>query len=117
MFIPLQPLKRRFYSVFTANKREYDILLSDGLSESDSITVNLPQGYIVESLPKPKLMATPFGTLLAKAEKRDDALIVYTQYINLPAGRYDKSQYDDIKNFFKEIVSATKARVVVRKVD
>lgn len=115
MFIPLLPLKKSFFSILTSNNRELDIEIDDGFSQSDSIVINIPEGYVVESMPKPTLLLTPYGTLISKAEKKDVNTIVYSQHISVFAGRYDKSKYEEIKNFYKGVAGSTKAKIVVRK--
>ena len=115
MFIPLLPLKKGYYSTFTAKNRTLPIDFGNAFSESDSIIINIPTGYTIESLPKAKETLSPYGTLRTKAEKVDDNTIVYTQYVELASDRYDQTEYDTLKAFFKEIASASKAQMVIKK--
>lgn len=117
MFIPLLPLKKGYYSTFTAKNRTLPIDLGNAFSESDSIIINIPTGYTIESLPKAKESLTPYGTLRTKAEKLDDNTIAYTQHVDLTSDRYDQTEYDQLKAFFKEIASASKAQMVIRKIE
>lgn len=117
MFIPMLPLKKGYYSVFKSNKRDTDIEMRTGLSESDSVRIIIPEGYQVESIPSSQILSTPYGELRTTVERLDNDAIVYKQYVNLYSGRYSKDEYQQIKEFFNKIVSASKGQIVLKKIE
>lgn len=114
LFIPISPLNKGNYNIFSSNTRNSDIQIYNGFSESDSVTINIPELYKVESLPKEVSLSTPFGTLSTKI-MQNDRTITYIQQIEILSGKYDKSKYNEIKTFFASISSATKNKIVIRK--
>lgn len=115
LFIPISPLNKESYNMLSSNKRSLDIQINNGYSESDSIVINMPESYTVESLPKDVSVKTPFGILEAQI-KLDGNKIVYTQNIDIFTGRYDKEKYDEIKTFFEEINKTMKRKLVLKKI-
>lgn len=115
LFIPISPLNKGNYNMLTSNVRHQDIQIQNGFSESDSIIINIPESYTVESLPKDILVKTSFGTLDARI-KLDGNKIMYTQNIDIFTGRYDKGRYDEVKAFFEEINKAAKRKLVLKKI-
>lgn len=117
IFIPLSPLKKGNFDVFKARTRVADIVINYAYREMDSIVINIPPNYEIESLPKGGILVTPFGTFLSSVEKKDATTLIYTQLIDIYRGRYDKEKYEEIKKFYKAIADAAKKKMVVRKVE
>ncbi|MBF0648490.1 DUF3857 domain-containing protein [Dysgonomonas sp. GY75] len=114
LFIPACPLEKGSYNMLSSNTRIQDIVINNGFSESDSIIINIPESYTTESLPKNLSLTTPFGKFETEV-KQNGNKIIYIQNIDIFTGRYDKSQYKEIKAFFAEITAATKRKLVLRK--
>lgn len=114
LFIPVCPLKKNNYNVFSAAKRNFDIEIPDGFSESDTIVIQIPQAYIPESLPKDISLTTDFGTFSSQSVLEGNK-IIYIQKTEIISGRYSKDRYKEIKDFFGEIATAIKRKVVVKK--
>lgn len=114
LFIPICPLNKGNFNIFSSNKRNLDIEIDSGFSESDSITINIPASCTFESLPKDIAVETPYGTFSANVINSGNQLI-YIQNIDIFSGRYDKSKYEEIKAFFAVISSATKRKIVIKK--
>lgn len=114
-FIPVTPLNRGNYKIFAASERSLDIYISKGFVDIDTITYKLPAGFAAESLPKDISLKTQFGLLETKIHINGNNDIVYTQYLELLPGKYDKSAYKEIKDFFVQIDSALKRKLVIRK--
>ena len=114
LFIPVCPLKKSYYNVFSAAKREFDIERNYGFSESDTIIIQIPDMYTPESLPKDISLTTDFGTFSTQSVLEGNK-IIYIQNADIFAGRYSKERYKEIKDFFGEIAAAIKRKVVVKK--
>lgn len=116
LFIPLCPLKKSNFNLPANEKRLYDIIINDGYSMTDSIIYNIPDKYMAESLPKNINLETPFGKLKVQIVKKDDQ-IIFTQHVTIYGGRYDKSNYKDIRHFYSQITSASKLKFVLKKTE
>lgn len=114
LFIPVCPLKKNNYNIFSAAKRNFDIEIPDGFSESDTIIIQVPDMYTPESLPKDISLTTDFGTFSSQS-MLDGNKIVYIQNTDIFSGRYNKERYKEIKDFFGEIATAIKRKIVIKK--
>lgn len=115
MFLPVCPINKGSYSMFSAAERVHDIEIDASFFESDTIIVRIPDQYTTESLPKDIDRETPFGLLRTRI-KHEGSEIMYIQDINIFKGKYDKSAYPEIKAFFAEINSAIKRKLVLKKI-
>lgn len=115
LFLAICPLKKNNYNIFSASKRSLDIYLSQGFSESDSIIINIPESYTHETLPKDISLETDFGTFSTQCTVEGNK-IVYTQNTDIFSGRYSKDRYKEVKDFFGEISSAIKRKIVLKKI-
>ncbi|MFV0539408.1 MAG: transglutaminase-like domain-containing protein [Dysgonomonas sp.] len=114
LFIPVCPLKKSYYNIFSAAKRNLDIEIGNGFSESDTIIMQIPEMYTPESLPKDISLTTDFGTFSSQSILEGNK-IIYIQNTEVFSGRYSKERYKEIKDFFGEIATAIKRKVVVKK--
>lgn len=115
MFIPLCPINKGNYNVFTSAERTLDIYIPYGYSETDTIYIDIPDGMTVEHLPKEINLENEFGSLKTVASQ-DGNKITYIQNINIHAGTYNKDLYKEIKGFYGEISSAIKRKLVIKKI-
>lgn len=114
LFIPLCPLKKGNFTLPGNDNRHYDIVIDDGFSVNDSIVYNVPASYNIESLPKNMDVETPFGKLNTHITK-DGNQVIFTQHVAIYKGRYDKSKYKDLRDFYRQIASAAKLKFVLKK--
>lgn len=114
IFLPLCPLNKGRFNMFSATKRNLDIHISRGYSETDTIMITLPESYSVESMPKNVDIKSSFGTYSSNISQVDNK-IIYIQNIDIFTGDYDKSLYSEIKGFFSRINSELKKKMVVKK--
>lgn len=114
LFIPLCPLSKISSGLFTSSTRKADILFETGFSDKDTIVFNIPETYIPESLPKNIKLDTPYGSF-ETIIKQEGNQITYTQDIDVYSGRYSSSEYKEIKDFFSQISTAVKRKLVIKK--
>lgn len=114
LFIPACPLAKTSFNILTASTRNQDIVLRTGFSESDTIIITIPQAYTLEALPKDLDVNTTFGSIKAKTTVDGDK-IIYIQDVDIISGRYNRSQYTEVKDFFAQITAAVKRNIVLKK--
>ena len=61
LFIPTNVFRKEF-SVPPVTKRTYPIYINYGYTDTDSIRIQLPEGYVIEGLPKPLDVKSKFGS-------------------------------------------------------
>ncbi|MDL2231613.1 DUF3857 and transglutaminase domain-containing protein [Porphyromonadaceae bacterium OttesenSCG-928-L07] len=115
LFVPLSPLKKLSSNMFTSDKRLFDIEIDFGGSDVDTIVIHLPEGYVVEHLPEDIDVESDFGKIRIQTSKEGDK-VTCIQYVEIYSGRYDKSVYKDLKDFFTRVVKETDRKLILRKV-
>lgn len=92
--------------------RQFDLYFENEYSYQDSVTFTLPENYHVEFTPEPVSLDTPFGKYSNEIFVESDKMILVRK-LELNKGTFDKSQYNEYRNFQKAIVRADKAKVVL----
>lgn len=116
LFVPICPLYKGNFKIFSSNKRNYDIHIDDaeGYLFLDTITYNLPEGYKVEALPKDIDFKNQFGSINIQLTQNENSIIC-SQRLELKPGKYDKSAYSELKSLFAQTDSSLKRKLVLRK--
>lgn len=110
-----------FFSIndnpFKAEKREYPIDFIYPQEDRYSITINIPEGYVVESVPKNSVFAIENSQLLYKFNiNASDGKIQILSTTTVNESMITPNYYDDIKDFFKKIVENQTEKIVLRKI-
>ena len=115
LMVPLCPLHNTF-QVPSLESRTEPMYIAMGYEDVDTITLHLPEGYGVESLPKPQSMQLPFGEFSQQIEQHGDTLMVVNRLL-IRAGSYPVPLYLLSTDFMKKVVAAYSAKAVLRKND
>ncbi|HEX8289606.1 MAG TPA: DUF3857 and transglutaminase domain-containing protein [Pyrinomonadaceae bacterium] len=104
---------RRNGVVLTEPKRNHPIAL-DSNAMKETIIFNLPQGFVVDEMPDPVSLETPFGKYSTKYEMKDGKLYfsrsLTTVRTNIPV-----EKYGSVKDFYSKILAAEQSPVVLLK--
>ncbi len=115
LFIVPNVLNRSQTRLTADEERKYDIRIEDGYTFTDTVEIELPAGFEVESVPQPIDMKTKFGTYKAIATVKDNKIIYFRQRQTL-ASRFPASDYAAMVSYFGEIYKADRNKIVlVRK--
>ena len=93
------------------NEREQDILYSYSFRDRDTITLTVPQGYQVESMPAPVKISNQFGNYEINYQIKADQLQLIRSY-ERNSGRFPATDYADFVSFNNAIYKADNARIV-----
>lgn len=96
--------------------RKYDYVIKDAYRDEDSVEIDIPAGYTVETLPKNLTLDTRFGKYSCSTEMHNNK-IVYRRLMEQASGRYPAQQYNDLVKFFEQVGKADRARVVLVKAE
>jgi transglutaminase-like putative cysteine protease len=118
-FIYVSPLP---YSGFIENpfkveRRDYPVDVPYPLKERHSITLNVPAGYAVESLPESVRLVLPdnggrFQYLIEAVDRQ----IKLNCTISLAQLHFEPAEYDTLRSFFGHIVAKLGEQVVLKKI-
>lgn len=113
LFVPLNPFRSTF-NWFKKKERKYDIDLWRGFNQIDSLFIEIPEGYIIESLPAPVSLSEKYGRFKSTYSPCDKGLWVVQSFLLL-TGRYGASEYQDIQKFFEQVNIAYSGKIILRK--
>ncbi len=114
MYIPVNPVLTSLKRYFPASSRRFDIVFKSNILQSDTITIRIPKGYELESKPESVDISSEYGTFKSDFKQHDN-LLKYIQILEIRQGRYEASQYKEMKNFFYKIESLQNRKIGLKK--
>lgn len=114
LFIPVNPLRSKGYDGLKKNNRIHDICINTGYKDQDSISIIIPEGYEIESMPGNVSLDNSFGSFRASLNRNNNAIIV-RHHLIMKSGKWSKNEYDELVAFFEKINSSYKAKLILRK--
>ena len=114
LFVPVCPVHQG-YSVpaATANRTE-DIWFYSGYLDEDDITLTIPDGYSIEASPKDVILEQPFATFSFTLKLKGNTLHIKNRLLR-KSGRYDKSLYPQLQEFYRTISKTYNQKIVLKK--
>lgn len=106
----------RFNKRLSADEtRKYDIVLTVEYAETDSVEIDIPEGYTPESIPPNQSLVTVFGKYESKISISGNK-IRYYRNLERFSGRFPAKKYNDMVGFFDQVYKADRNKIVlVRK--
>lgn len=114
LFIIPNVMTRSATKLSADSTRKYDIQLNFEYKDIDSVEIDLPEGYVPESIPKDVSVESQFGVYNASIKLKDNK-IFYHRYIEHKSGRFPAKEYADMVEFWNAIHKADRTRVVLIK--
>lgn len=114
LFVPVCPLHRDYNVPNTTTERHEDIWLENGYLDEDDITITIPEGYVVEALPKDVSIEQPFGTFTFSL-RVDNNIIHINNRLLRRSGAYEKSLFPQFAEFYRTIISTYNQKIVLKK--
>lgn len=94
--------------------RKQAVVFHSSYLDIDSVIYHLPLGYSVEAMPEGgKKLETAFGAYEANVEMIDEQTLLYTRKLEVQKIRLPASYYDQVRDFFQEVVKADNLQVVL----
>lgn len=97
----------------TEAKREHPVML-DSNAMRETITFNLPNGFVVDEMPDAVSLETPFGKYSTKYEVKENKLI-FTRSLTTVRTTVPVEKYTSVKDFYSKIMAAEQSPVVLLK--
>ena len=116
MFIPLNPSKTGIKDLLTGSSRKYDIDMNISKFQNDTIFIQIPEGYSIESQPKALEIESPYGYFKSGINEENGKLI-YTQTLEIKKGRYPAAEFEEMKKFYNLIETSQSGRIGFKKVE
>lgn len=113
LFIPLNILNQRKTSPAKVETRKMAVVQNYAYQDKDSIVFELPTGHVVESAPKNKSFLTDFGEYQSSVVI-DNGKAIYVRKVKMKNGIWPKEKYQELVDFYNEIVLNDKAKLVLK---
>ncbi len=95
-------------------KREQNIVRYNAYTQKDQVIIDLPAGYIAESLPESTDIQSDFGSYKMTCEISANQLI-YNRVYEVNAYNLPPDRYQDMFDFFNQVKKSDKAKAVLVK--
>ena len=112
LFVPLCPIHRDYSTPNATDHRQEDIWIETGYLDEDDITIALPEGYQIEAKPADIQIEKPFGTFSFTLTSDNGKVLVRNRLV-MKSGKYDKSLYPELMEFFKTVSSTYSQKMVL----
>jgi Domain of Unknown Function with PDB structure (DUF3857)/Transglutaminase-like superfamily len=106
-------VSRRESLSLTEAKRKHPVVLKS-IAYSETVSVKLPSGFVVDEMPDPVKLDTSFGSYATTYEVKDGQLI-FTRKLIQNAAIIPVDQYNSVRGFFERIRAAEQAPVVLAR--
>lgn len=115
LFIPLNKINAFDDVPPPTDKRIHPVEIIRGYREVDNVTFKLPEAYEVESIPEAIIdIQTDYGKYASKIEVSDSTL-TYHRTLEVQAVKLPPGEYDQFRDFYKEIAKADGMKIVLVK--
>lgn len=113
LFIPTN-IFRKSYSVPPTTKRTYPIHINYGYSDTDSICIRLPEGYVIEGLPKTIDVKSKFGSFHSTIGVKEKEICI-VHHLFMPKGIYAPDEYAAFIDFRKQVALQYSGKIILKK--
>lgn len=106
-----------FENPLNSDMRDYPVEFSFPSKFVEQITIDIPEGYIIESLPKSAALQTTDKGLNYKINiSQTDRTITVNTMFTINKLYYEPHEYHGLKEFFAQMVDKDQAQIVLRKI-
>jgi len=95
--------------------RKLPFVIERGFYDADEYIINLPIGYKLETTMRVEEISSQFGIYKARLEIIDDTKIKYIRSLEINKGDFSKDDYEEYRNFIREVAKADKSSIVLNK--
>ncbi|WP_083823621.1 DUF3857 domain-containing protein [Ochrovirga pacifica] len=115
MIFKINALNQHKQSVAYQKDRQHPLVIRRGYNEKDSITLKIPKGYSIETLPKDKNIQSEFGNYALVFKKVDEHTLTYQRDFYQKQGTYPKEKYNDYGDFIRSVTQNDNLKLVLSK--
>ncbi len=113
IFLPLSIFSAGSHDPFASSHREEPIDLRYPYLEKDEVTLHLPAGFQVESVPGDARVDLPQNAVYLSHAKADGQTITFTRNYVMANPLYSAAEYDKLKGFFDDVSNKDRAQAVL----
>jgi hypothetical protein len=114
LFLPVNVMQN-MSSFFKKGERKQDIVIYEGWTDADEITLNIPEGFEIENLPGNQSLANEFGSFSSQIDV-DGNNIFIKQTFSVKSGIWQASAYPALRELFEKAASGYGGKIIIRKI-
>ena len=104
------------YKLPKTEKRKHDYYFHSPFQNSDTTVLQLPEGFVVDALPRPKQAQCKYASYTTKYWFDESKKAIFsTTALTLDQMRIPAADYAEVQKFFDEVVQDDAQRIVIRK--
>lgn len=115
LFVSTNFLIENSFPSHLSTDRQLDIYQRTGYTYEDTLTINIPDGFKVEYLPKQTELSSSFGKYQITYGQNGDNSIEVTRKVVIHQGKYKADDVKSINDFLSGIASQERQKVVLVK--
>lgn len=96
-------------------ERQHPVAVKRGYMESDEVTLHVPEGFEVESIPNESLeLTSEFGEYVIQVENNvETGQLVYKRKLKILPVDLPAERYEELRSFYQQIAKADKMKLVL----
>ena len=103
-------------SVKRIRNRKTPFEIQRGYYDTDEISIQLPAGFMIESLPQNFELNNKFGEYKTEIIKNDNSNLIYKRSIFIKKGLYKNTEYEEYRLFMEQISRNDNAKIILTKI-
>lgn len=115
MLFDLNIVNRNIHIPDRYRLRKLPFQIKRGFKDVDSIEIKLPFGYKIESKPNNVTINNKFGGYKSNLNVIDESKLIYIREFIIRDGDFPKEDYEDFRNFYKEVSKNDDAKIALIK--
>jgi Domain of Unknown Function with PDB structure (DUF3857) len=115
LFVPINAFQRINSTPIVDNTRKQSINFDREFVYKDEYSIHMPKDYIIESIPKPIEIISPFGNYKISANRVSDSEVFFKRSLQLNEGSYHANKYDEFRNFIRSLKKGDNQKMVIIK--
>jgi transglutaminase-like putative cysteine protease len=116
MLLTINALNRNINIPDRYRDRKYPLKIKRGFIDEDEVEIKLPSDYKIESMPENVLIENKFGSYQTEIEIKNENTLIYKRKFVVNGGEFPKEDYDDFRNFYKEITKLDNSKIALIKI-
>ncbi len=114
MLVTLIPLDRQRDLPKKVSNRKSDVIIRRAMSVIDSVSIMIPDGYQVESVPQDIRIESKFGTYVLQPVVKEGK-VVCVRTLEMKKGKHAPETYPELIEFYRKITMADNAKMSLKK--
>ncbi|MBX2827157.1 MAG: DUF3857 domain-containing protein [Flavobacteriaceae bacterium] len=115
LIFPVNVLNRFTYIPKRYKDRKFPLFISRGFVDEDIVSIELPPGFTVSSLPEPIALETKFGMYTSELKETESGKYEYRRKFEIQEGEFPKEEYENYRKFMKKVAKHDNQKIILTK--